>query len=374
MSRRRILHLLNIMGRLAGGGSLTFLLRDDFISDASAPLTSPRTAEPGPGTLTITDTENKLSISGGALTCAGGKASPAFGDPGIWGGVLARVAGRTLITKLTHSAANTFMQIGWDSDASGASADNDYYLTNTGVIAVYRANATTLSVGTYTAAEFTYAIVLRTTGTFFFVKGGSYTSWTLLWVRSSENTASLYPAINNHSAAWSSAYLRVLDLPAPFSTDYGLATQRLAGARSAGDTFTHTANCVIEWTVTTVPSAAGTVFRFRVQDSTNFWFAYIDSTGALSLYERVAGVDTLRASAAGVVSNGHRIVVVADGTTIRGYSNNVLRWTYSSASNFATETDGLLSALGTGGAVSEIISWPRALTGATAAILDAGVA
>src|SRR3990172_2689119 len=53
-------------------GRLYYDLLDNFNTAEAAPLTSPRTAEPGPGTLTIVDTENKLSISGGQLVCAGG--------------------------------------------------------------------------------------------------------------------------------------------------------------------------------------------------------------------------------------------------------------------------------------------------------------
>jgi hypothetical protein len=36
----------------------------------------------------------------------------------------------------------------------------------------------------------------------------------------------------------------------------------------------------------------------------------------------------------------------------------LLKWTYSSASGFATATSGLLNSLGTGGVVSEAIAWP----------------
>src|SRR5690348_15144558 len=42
---------------------IIYLLRDDLITPASAPLTSPRTCEPGPGTLTILDTGNAWSIN-----------------------------------------------------------------------------------------------------------------------------------------------------------------------------------------------------------------------------------------------------------------------------------------------------------------------
>lgn len=133
-----------------------------------------------------------------------------------------------------------------------------------------------------------------------------------------------------------------------------------AGAVSAGVTFTHPANGVIAWTQTTLGSPVSDVL-VRYQDANNHWRVRVWADGTLYLYEDVAGVVTARATTgAGVVSNGHRIVVVCDGTTIEIYSNDVLRITYSSASNFATATDGRLDALGTGGAVSDLRTWSLA--------------
>lgn len=62
-----------------------YQLLDQFLTNAGAPLTTPRTCEPGPGKLVITDTANKLSIASQALACAGGKVSPSWGDPGWYG-------------------------------------------------------------------------------------------------------------------------------------------------------------------------------------------------------------------------------------------------------------------------------------------------
>jgi len=53
-----------------------YLLYDEFITPDAAPLTSPRTCEPGPGTLAITDTASVLSISGGQLTKVPDATSP----------------------------------------------------------------------------------------------------------------------------------------------------------------------------------------------------------------------------------------------------------------------------------------------------------
>jgi hypothetical protein len=167
-------------------------------------------------------------------------------------------------------------------------------------------------------------------------------------------------------------FVRVAQLTAPWNaSDYGLATQQLAGARAPGDTFTHEANCLIEFTVATLPGAGTQIeLRFRVQDATNYWQVTVDSTGALDLDEVVAGVVTQRGTAAGVIANGDRIVITAVGQTIKVYEANTLRITYATAANFATETDGELETEGTGGAVTDIVSWPRTLSGAALAELQ----
>src|SRR3989338_7421083 len=80
-----------------------FLLQDEFTTTASAPLTSPRTAEPGPGTLTITDTTNKLSI----LNSKAVFNLNTFGDPALWSTTsFTRTAGRASISKVVLSTTD----------------------------------------------------------------------------------------------------------------------------------------------------------------------------------------------------------------------------------------------------------------------------
>jgi hypothetical protein len=50
-----------------GIGAIPYLFRDEFTTSESAPIASPRTAEPGPGTLTCVQTDGELSIVGGAI-------------------------------------------------------------------------------------------------------------------------------------------------------------------------------------------------------------------------------------------------------------------------------------------------------------------
>ena len=198
---------------LRKGGDLTFLLRDDFINADSAPVTSPRTCEPGPGTLTFTDTENKCSVSGGALVINGGKSSPEWGDPGLWGAALTREAGLATAFKVSVAAAGgDYLTAGFDNNQSGIGQDQTYLGTTNQLIA-YNA-AASLSAATYADdTEYQTVVIARETGAFHFVKGGVFTDWTLLYVDGRNSTASIYPAIACYNHVATIDTIRVARLP-----------------------------------------------------------------------------------------------------------------------------------------------------------------
>lgn len=364
-----------IMGAIGGG--ITFLLRDDFMVNVAAPLASPRTAEPGPGTLTLVQVDGEYSISSGNLAFPA-HASAAWSEQGMYeAGGRSRAAGRTLLTSFNVAVDGDIIAANFSTVASTAfnAAGNGNFWGSGRILYWLDTNFYNSGLSLSLATAYKFAVILRTSGAFHFVKGGAFASWTLFMVSSQCTTATHYPQFNTQSGSGTLDFVRVLDLPAPFASDYGLATQRLSGAQSAGVTFTHEANCVIEFVFTTLASSGNMLVNFRVQDASNYWqLWWAQFGGALTLTEVVGGVRTDRASASPSLANGHRAVIVADGSTIRVYTNNVLRFTYSSASNFATATAGELNGLGVGGAVSDIISWPRTLSGAAAALLDLAVA
>ena len=72
-----------------------------------------------------------------------------------------------------------------------------------------------------------------------------------------------------------------------------------------------------------------------------------------------------------ISSAGERVIVVCDDETIRVYGNNTLLITYSSAANYKTAATGELESLGTGGLASDIIAWPRTLSGQALRALEA---
>lgn len=245
------------------GSGITYLLRDEFTTTEAAPMTSPRTAEPGPGTWTIVDATNKVSIASGKLmfTLANTDA------PRVYGSVLTRVTGRTMLWEVTPGTAPARLDMGFADTAgivpngglailvnlsNGVQVGQDgsvLYLDQTGTV--------------HTAGESRqYAIVIRSAGGFFFTKGGTFTEWTLLFVLGASTDASLYPSLTSTATAASTStfdYARVVDLGSPFNSDYGIAvvdTQTFTQALGAelltnpGPTFTFTADNPDGYTVT----------------------------------------------------------------------------------------------------------------------------
>ena len=357
---------------LVGSGVWTpvYMLRDDFTTAAAAPLTSPRSAEPGPGMLTVTDVENKLSVSGEALQIASGRTVPVSLDPAVFEtNATVRAVGYAAIFKFSVVTHVNGPYIGFSALSSPTANSNIAVYTSGNVITGRFYGQSDVNLLPYSNGEqITGVVILQTNRATILIKKAGV--WYVGYVSLAGSTNYRAFVGNYSSIGISVDFLRTLMLPAPFSTDYGFASQQLAGARSAGDTLTHAANCLLEWTQTAIPSALQTEVRFRIQDATNYWQVTVDSTGALDLDEVVAGTPTQRGTAAGVIANGDRIVVIADGTTIRVYEANTLRITYTSAANFATATAGKLETEGTGGSVSDLVSWPRTLTGSAAAILD----
>ena len=352
------------------GVPVAYLLRDEFITAEAAPLASPRTAEPGPGTLTLVQTDGQFSIGGGALDFPA-QATPNYGDQFLVGEGLARAAGRALLLSLNFDTAdlNDELAIGWKTNAAITPALNAHiehilWFYRSGALYV-RENTSGSSQETYAAGTgYQVAQVLRSSGCLTLLKGGAFSEWTLAWVSPNNSTATLYPALTNYLHAGTLDRFCVADLPSPWNADYGIASQRLAGARVAGDTFTHEADCLVEFTVDALPAANQIELWFRKQDANNYWAVTVDASGNLDLDEVVGGVATQRGMAATVIAGGDRVVVVAEGTRIKVYEANALRINYGAAATFNTMTAGELDTLGTGGAVSNVVAWPRQLSGA----------
>jgi hypothetical protein len=336
--------------------SVTYLLLDRFTTEKAAPLTSPRTAEPGPGTLTLVQVDGQFSISSGALRFPA-QLTPAWGDQTSTWGSFARVAGRAMLGTLTLTTSADAI-IGWSSTGTAPINTNmvgirldlvkfGAQLAGTTVLALEPAS---------TGITYPFAVVMRNTGVFLLVNVSNV--WKLLWVDAATTTSPAFPALTNWDSAGALDDIRVTDLGGAWASDYGIATTRLAGSRAAGDTFTHTADCLIEFTNTTLQTSGLSNIVYRQQDASNRWVLQWTNTGSINLYETVAGVTTSRISASGLAS-GNRVVLVVAGNVHTLFVNNVNKGSYTDTNNlFLTATAGTVNAINDG-VVSDVVAWPR---------------
>lgn len=338
---------------------VVFVWRDDYPGNEAAPIVSPRVPPATViGTGTVVDPNTKISIVGDELDFATGASTGHY----VTYGNQVRAAGFVAMgIDLNISLEGTF--IGW-TDNVIQRRDGIFQFRNVAIQVLIASIA--LAVDTYAiGTDYEVASILRGTGWFPLVRGGAFAEWTLLYPIDVVSDAMMVGKVGaeDTTSIFTLGSFRGAQLPTPWDTDNGIATEVLAGARNAGDTFTHEADCLIEFEQTTLPAAGQTEMRFRIQDASNYWQVTIDSAGDIDLDEVVATVVTQRGTAAAVIANGDRIVIIADDETIRVFEANVLRITYALAANFKTRTAGELEDEGAGGSVSDIISWPRVISG-----------
>jgi len=132
-------------------------------------------AEPVGGGRVVVDTNSKISIAGGQLDFATGAAS----HDGVFYGLQNRIAGRVVKAVIIRPDAAGQMGFGWAGALSGAATDrvlfaatNVLATVNTGAVVIGKSSATTYDV----------ACIMRSTGHFYFVKGGLYDKWKPLFI------------------------------------------------------------------------------------------------------------------------------------------------------------------------------------------------
>ena len=362
-------------------GGIKWLLRDEFSDTRAAGAVNGTPATPGPGTRVVTDTDSKLTVSGGNLTFAP-HSTPAWGDPGLWHGAVTRTAGRVWVAKLKLAGANAHLTLGLDDNQAGAVNRPAFYFGTTGDILTYDTGGYFLTGSYQATTDYRIAIVLRSAGGYCLIKGGVFTTWTLLSIRSSGNTATLYPGVGNYSHTGTIDFVRIPDalwFPTPLAYDTytrpngAIGVSETAGpdgqavtARTytdqvgtwsvAGNTAVATvlgivtlpalhADVVMQCTLTT-PGAgvtpAGIVVRWL--DANNYWYVRVTPGTAGNDFELVeinAGVPTVRGAADKdpAAATAYTITVITYGQTIDVYWNNVREINYTTAA--LNETQGI---------------------------------
>jgi hypothetical protein len=209
--------------RLMLPGRSRYTLFDSFSVDAAAGSVNGTFSDKSHSERTVVDTENKLSISGGKLVFAGGVG---WGDPGIWYPAEARVAGKVLLGSLSFPNTTEYQGFGWALSQTGAPTQNGVQFTGIGTIVGWGGNDTFPAVALYTATSYSVAIVLRAAGAYYFIKGGVFTNWTLLWIESRGPDVAIYAGIPNASGSFTAdephiAKRRWLPEPIAYSTFQG---------------------------------------------------------------------------------------------------------------------------------------------------------
>lgn len=303
----------------AGGGiPILYLLRDLFTTAESAPITSPRTAEPGPGTLTVVQTNGQIAISGGTANLPVGT-NTVFGLG--WYGTTnqGRVAGRTVYQTFDITTIADAAPLAWSKAASVnfASYNNigaGLYLSTSPLVVIDNTVSTgdVAPTNLVTGAIYQETIIQRAAGALICIEGGIYTRPTLLWPCVGDSTTTQHPATSNAKAAYNVDEFAVTDLAGAYATTYGLATSATTSPAS-GATATTDIEFLAEFTWT--PASAEVMeIDLRYVSADDRWIVRCDQAGStIKLMEVEAGVETQRRTAAQTFTAGtpYRIVVTA---------------------------------------------------------------
>jgi len=192
-------------------------LRDTFDDGRAAGEGDGTYATDGVNTRTDVDTDSKLTQSDSKLNLAP-HSTPAWGDPGRWYDAQTREAGLVLLGTVKIDDVTNLCEFGFDAGQSGVLTVNALRVTSDTIVPYDSGSAGPAVAVPADATEYRLAVVLRSTGAFYYIKGGAFTSWTLLWISDTDNTATVYPAAITNSATLTVDNMRIsktrwLDVP-----------------------------------------------------------------------------------------------------------------------------------------------------------------
>ena len=316
-------------------GGFRYLLLDRFLTDASAPLSSPRTCEPGPGQITFTDTANRFSITGGALTLGSSTTAATAAVS-----VAARPAGYAIMATLSSPTGTSR----WGY------LNGPMFTFTVGAMSVRDVSSAVYATGLTTPTN--VAIISRSTGAFYVADG------TLWWVDHATTGAGTWYVLQGTAAAGTLTVdnARAVVLPS-WSSDALVYTSYVASPANP-TTSTSRGNAIVS--VTWTPGAGETLNLWvRRTAATDGWVHRCDQAGStIKNIEVVAGDETERASPAQTwtVATPYRVISISDGAVIRQFADKTLLNTYSSATTNQTATGVYLSGHTT---AADLYAWPR---------------
>jgi hypothetical protein len=302
------------------------LLYDTFTTDDAAPITSPRTCEPGPGTLTFVQTDGTQILSGGDFVFTA-QTTPVWGDQGFYGTAQTRAAGLALLCPLTLSTWEE-CGVGWHTAAAIVDPDSmEHAIQANTTNGQFDTEAPVLAIASGLSAAIEYKVlqVLRDNGCFYVIDGKLY------WESDSGNTATLYPEFSNLDGAGSMPDVDVLPLATYNSAWGGDWTEVTDTKTNPADGAPITMDADFSSRTTFTYEAGKSVsFFFRIgsggrsQDSL-YWTA--STSGNLILYKWVGGSRSQIGIVASQFSDGvsYQVDCVGDGSSIKVFLDDVLK-------------------------------------------------
>jgi len=205
-----------------------------FASFAISTTVNGSAADPTGGTRYAYDNSGKLSAPSGAAFFNGGATSPGWGNPALYYPAITRAAGKLLSYKLNFSAfGGNGSMFGFETDYQPHFGSNAWTIYGGGGFMLwenggYGPTLTNLS----TSTDYQIAHVLRGTGVYHFIRGGTFTDWTLLWISKNQSNATLYPGFSNERNTFTLDNVRIPAttwLPTPLAYDTFTRTDGSAG-------------------------------------------------------------------------------------------------------------------------------------------------
>lgn len=362
----------------AGGApsaSITYVYRDEYSTDGSAPLTTPTACEPGPGTRKVGDPNSKVSIASGIVQCAsGGTNGTTFV---VSNSSIAHAAGRCL--KIASYTETSGSRCGWCSSNTSITVGGGAVKGMMGESAdSYRdLNGAFIDLATGTGFSGTphdYALVRNADGGIWVFQDA-----VLVWIDDVNNTAALFAATLVATGAGSVPHAeaaRVVDLTGVWGNSHGLDTVNAANPTTGTLYSAATADGLHEITITLPGSPASgnqIELRFRVAGASDYDTAYIVwNTGTsqwdLKLSKFVGGSETQVGSTVANVGSGlTKIRVRIIGTSCTVWTRAASAWTrrINAATISNQNTTVGINATYNAGSVTAINSTPTASTTVT---------
>jgi lysophospholipase L1-like esterase len=367
LGARRMLGL-GLLGR-PSSDSLSYQLLDLFLSDVAAGSVHNSIASDGVNVRFATDTEGTKLVVANQEAAFTPRSPAVEGDPGLWwqkpdGSGWTRTAGLILTARVVFNSTLKYCAFGWDNDKS--TFPGIAWLAARGTNTLFaRQGGSSVGVGLYAQnVPYDVAWVLRAAaGSFMFIKGGDYTSPTLLWPSLYANGATVYPCFETLDGGPKVRRVSIpvsTWLPSPLLSD-GFSGATSDGAGHAETTGIGSGGGGMAWTdfagtfgvsagklscsvlatgiglhITSLATAhvlhqvdltfgtTGGGVVVRSADAQNYVYAKLINDGAykVTLRKVVAGVDSeVLAPTAVTYSAGAPLGITADGAEYRVYYN-----------------------------------------------------